>query len=45
VKVQGFVLVSQKIKCILITILNSTFSLIFIGGLCVCVCFVFLCNV
>ena len=34
-KVQGFVLMSQKIKFILITILDSTF---FPGDLCVCVC-------
>ena len=36
-KVQGFVLVSEKIHCIVITILDSTFFLIFTGGLCVCV--------
>jgi len=36
VKVQGFVLVLQKIECILITILNSTFFLV--ASVCVCVC-------
>jgi hypothetical protein len=38
VKVQGFVLVPQKIKCILMNILDSTFFLIFTGGLCLFVC-------
>jgi hypothetical protein len=45
VKVQGFVLVSQKIKCILIIILDSTLFLIFTGGLCVFVCFCVMYNI